>query len=136
MIKGKLLLLALPLALSMGCRSHMTGVAVGVPNHDAGYSQTSSRPAVRVYPEPSSSTVGTTGAPMDDMDIAVRIRNDIQKDAALRKAARNVDIEVKGGRMILRGTVAREHDRALLRERFEGYPGIMSTEDRLSLGNP
>jgi|SRR4051812_12135480 osmotically-inducible protein OsmY len=136
MIKSKLLLLALPLALSMGCRSHMTGVAVGVPDHEAGYARTSSREAVRVYPEPSSSNLGNTGAPMDDMDVAVRIRNEIQKDPALRKAARNVDIEVTGGRMILRGTVAHEHDRALIREHFDRYPGIMSTEDRLSVGNP
>jgi osmotically-inducible protein OsmY len=73
---------------------------------------------------------------MDDMDIAVRMRNEIQHDPALRSAMRNVDIEVKGGVMILRGNVATEHQRALLHQRFDNYPGISSTDDRLSIGHP
>jgi len=117
----------------------MTGVAVGVPHHE-GVATTSSRPAVRVYQDSARSgvtTPGTTGAgTMDDMDIAVRMRNEIQHDPALRSAMKAVDIEVKNGQMILRGNVASEHQRALLHQRLDSYPGITSTDDRLTIGRP
>jgi hypothetical protein len=120
---------------------------------------TSTRPAVRVYgdtpapivapgvvetspravvvtPEVRNPVVvqdapATTVAPMDDMDRAVAIRNMLQNDNALRLAAKNVDIEIKNGAAILRGTVRSETERQLLEQRIGAYPGVTSMQDRL-----
>ena len=73
----------------------------------------------------------TTVAPMDDMDRAVAIRNMLQNDNALRLAAKNVDIEIKNGAAILRGTVRSETERQLLEQRIGAYPGVTSMQDRL-----
>ena len=133
MIKSKIVLLALPFVLVTGCRSHMWhGSQAPAP--------TSSNPAVRIYPEESTVTKAAPGTvsatEMDDMDIAVRLRNDIQADPALRSAAKLVDIEITNRQAILRGNVANEHDRNLLRAKMNGYPGVTSMDDRLTVGHP
>jgi BON domain-containing protein len=143
-MKSKLLLFPIGLSVALtGCiHSHMrdqaavdnggTVVQTTVP--------TSTRPAVRVYgdtPAPivaPDTTLDTRVAPlvpMDDMDRAVAIRNMLQNEPALRMAAKNVDIEIKSGAAILRGTVRNETERQLLEQRISAYPGVTSMQDRL-----
>jgi len=133
MIKSRIVLLALPFVLATGCHSHMRhGSQTPAP--------TSSSPAVRVYPEESSVTKAAPGSvsttEMDDMDVAVRLRNDIQADPALRSAAKLVDIEIINRHAILRGNVANEKDRNLLTQKMSTFPGVTSMDDRLTVGHP
>jgi osmotically-inducible protein OsmY len=125
-MKFKSMLYILPLALSVGCATHY---------HE--YHATSSRPIVRVYPDTGTAAApGTPTAGMDDMDVAVRLRNRIQDDHELRKAARYVDIEIKHGSAILRGTCRTEHERAVVDENVRNFPGVMSLDDRITVGAP
>jgi hypothetical protein len=103
---------------------------------------TSTRPAVRVYSESPAPVVapdntlqngGTGVVPLDDMDRAVAVRNMLHNEPALRMAAKNVDIEIKNGAAILRGTVKNETERQLLEQRIGSYPGITSMQNRLTI---
>ena len=128
-MKFKSLLCILPLSLGVGCATHY---------HEHDYHATSSRPIVRVYPDTgeAATAAGTPTAGMDDMDVAVRLRNRIQDDHELRKACRYVDIEIKHGAAILRGTCRTEHERAVVDENVRGFPGVMSVDNRISVGAP
>ncbi len=137
-------LLVIPVALSViltGCvHSHMHEVVVSP--HPATPPPTSSSSAVRVYndsgtpgvaSESSLNTVGSPAVPADDMDRAVAVRNMMHAEPPVRMAAKNVDIEIKNGVAILRGTVKSEGDRQLLVDRVGASPGISSLQDRLSI---
>jgi osmotically-inducible protein OsmY len=88
---------------------------------------TSASPAVRVYPEPVADP---------DMPLAQNIRQMVASDFALKKACRNVDIEVVQGRVTLRGTTPTEHQRRLIQERIAGAPGVVSIDNRLAVEAP
>jgi hypothetical protein len=145
-MKYKLLLIPLGLSVVLtGCiHSHMRDQAM----YDNGVTgvtttatvPTSTRPAVRVYGETPAPIVApdvvpspsvAPAVPMDDMDRAVAIRNMLQNDPAMRMSAKNVDIEIKNGAAILRGTVKNETERQLLEQRIGAYPGVTSMQDRL-----
>jgi len=117
----------------------MHGETATAPANGTAPTPTSSRSAVRVYSETPAPTVAPDGSAvtttpttqMDDMDHAVAIRNMLQNDQAMRIAAKNVDIEVKNGAAILRGTVRNETERQLLEQRVSATPGITSMQNRL-----
>jgi len=123
------LLLPLGLAVALtGCvHSHMASQAQ-YDTGTAGPTPTSSRPVVRVYQDSNGAQSPTA---MDDMDRAIAVRNMIQNDHGLRAAAKNVDIEIKDGRAILRGSVKDEHQSNLIQSRVSSSMGITSVENRL-----
>ncbi|HVV01898.1 MAG TPA: BON domain-containing protein [Verrucomicrobiae bacterium] len=128
------LLLPLGLAVALtGCMHAREEVTYSTT--PGGLGPTSTRPIVRVYPNPSTSTedVGVAPTSMDDMDRAVAIRNMLQNNRSLRMAARNVDIEVKSGKAILRGSVRNQTESQLLEQRVAQSPGINSVENRLMI---
>jgi hypothetical protein len=125
------LLLPLGLAVALtGCvQSHMASQA----QYDTGMqpaplAPTSSRPVVRVYQDSNGEV---SPAATDDMDRAIALRNMIQNDHGLRVAVKNVDIEIKDGRAILRGSVKDEHQSNLIQSRVSSSMGIASVENRL-----
>ena len=123
------LLLPLGLAAALtGCvHSHMAAQAQ-YDTAAASPTPTSSRPVTRVYQDSNGAQSPTA---VEDMDRAVALRNMIQNDHAMRAAAKNVDIEIKDGRAILRGSVKSEHQSQLLQERVGSSMGITSVENRL-----
>jgi hypothetical protein len=93
---------------------------------------TSSRSAVRIYPDTSLETAPTASTvPADEWANAVSIRDLIAADGYLKGAARNVDIEVIRGTVILRGRVLSEYDRRELEARIAALSGISSVDNRL-----
>jgi len=127
-MKIKNLLWTAPILFGMGCAStyypdSYTQRDVVVPP------PTSTRSAVRVYPEASGTAVQTV--PADEWNTAVAVRNLIAGDAYLKAAARNVDTEVIHNTAILRGTVPSEYDRQELAARIAQVPGITMVDNRL-----
>jgi len=125
----KLLLIGLPLSLVAGCvNSHHERVAYTTRPVEVVPAPTSSSTVVRIYPERSA-----TGVADSDMAVAETLRDMIATDADLKAACRKVDIEVKNRRATLRGTVATERERELIREQVTKLGGIDRIDDRLKV---
>jgi len=111
---------------------------------------TSPRPAVRVYstPEPPRLSITTpvpppvtattivpgrivTTSSSADPVITASIRQMLEADTA--RIYRNVDFEVDGGRVIMRGTVPTDHDRIELQNRLVTMPGVVSVGNKLDV---
>src|SRR3954453_20523406 len=128
--------LLLPLIVTAGCvNSHRNGVVYQpVPGAVA---PTSPSPATRVYPSnpptPVISAAPGEIVPANELATAVSLRQMLANDTALAEAARNVDIEVNSGRVILRGSVPTEHDRIELQERISKSPGVGTVDNRLTV---
>jgi hypothetical protein len=111
---------------------------------------TSPRPAVRVYstPEPPKMSITTpvpppvtattivpgrivTTSSSADAAVTASIRQMLEADTA--RIYRNVDFEVDGGRVIMRGTVPTDHDRIELQNRLVTMPGVVSVDNKLDV---
>ena len=93
---------------------------------------TSTREAVRVYPD----TTTRANVPPEEWATAHAIRDLIASDPYVKGAARNVDVEVIRGAVILRGTVVSEYDRQELAARIARQPGVVSVDNRLVVSVP
>jgi hypothetical protein len=70
-----------------------------------------------------------------DLDLAQRIRADLNNDPAL-PAGRRVDATVKDGVVWLRGTVPTDQDRQNIAERVAAIPGVARVENGLGADMP
>ena len=131
-LPGKLFLLALPLTLAAGCiHSHRSARVVYSPSGEViTPAPTSDSPAMRVYPAPGSEPSRLTDP---DLPLAEDVRQMVAGDSALKKACRNVDIEIVQGQVTLRGTVKTEHQRRLIQERLAKLAGVASIDNRLAV---
>jgi|SRR6266850_5715692 len=126
---GKLLLIGLPLSLVAGCvNSHHQRMAYTTRSVEVVPAPTSSSTVVRIYPDRTG-----PGVSEPDLAVAETVRHMIATDADLKAACRNVDIEVKNRRATLRGKVATERERELIRERIENLQGLDRIDDRLKV---
>ncbi|MEY2428173.1 MAG: hypothetical protein QOJ40_1058 [Verrucomicrobiota bacterium] len=123
----KLCLIVLPLALTAGCiNSHQPQAAYDRPVVVTP-APTSQSAVVRVYPDHPGRYESA------DTAVAETIRDTITRDPDLKLACQRVDIEVKNGRAILRGTVATERQRQEIRESLSNTSGIGRIEDHLNV---
>ena len=54
-------------------------------------------------------------------------------EADTARIYRNVDFEVDGGRVIMRGTVPTDHDGMQLRDEIAAVPGVASVDNQLAV---
>jgi osmotically-inducible protein OsmY len=93
---------------------------------------TSHRTVARVYSDAGPGGVASAS----DMALARSIQEMLATDPAMNAAARMVDIEVKDGRVILRGTIPSDRESYELQERLARYPGVKSVKNHLHVSVP
>jgi BON domain-containing protein len=138
---AKLICLPVPLLLATGCvYSHRATPVVYTPAPTSTVitvPPVSERPAVRVYPEPSTviSEPATTTPSVSSGDLAVAntIRQLFVADPTLASAARNVRISVINGYVTMTGTVLTEHERSTLHSAIASIPGVTRVDDRVQV---
>lgn len=136
MKKGRLILLALPALVLVGCTapaprySHVTvspGESVVVTP-----APVSNRSVVRVYPEgPVRTTALPAAVTTQEHVIADTIRSMFNTDPAWANLTDRVDIRVSGSAVELRGLVPNESVRERIGRKIAGIPGVTVVDNGL-----
>jgi osmotically-inducible protein OsmY len=92
----------------------------------------------RVYPElpPAGEPPIVAPGPIvagRDLATADIIRQLFEADTALATTARNVQVAVDNGQVVMRGTVASDHDRQELQSRLATVPGVSRVDNRVEV---
>lgn len=135
---SRLLWLALPLGLTVGC-AHTQNYATAqfAPLPTAALAPTSNRAEPRIYAggtgfaEDYSAPPGASPA---DWNLAEEIRDRLTTDHAWK--ASPVTAVVNNGQVTLRGEVPNDTQRREVTQMVASLPGVQRVNDQLQLGNP
>jgi len=131
--------IAMPLLAAGGCVHSHRDPVVFAPVPAEVVAPTSGGTVQRVYPDNRAVIVQkpivAPGPIVAGRDLATAdiIRQLFEADTGLAATARNVQIAVDDGRVIMRGTVASDHDRDELERRLARLPGVGRVDNRLEL---
>src|SRR3954470_2665640 len=107
--------IALPLVLATGCVYSHRDYAYTTPATTV-VTPTSSRAAVRVYPDSTTARIGTRPGEIDDLTVANSVRTILARDTS--HVYGNVDVSITKGVATLRGSVPTEHDGQVMRDQI------------------